>query len=100
MNQAAMTAALLKSCDLVSQVMRSLSHPVRLKILCQLLEGEKTVNELVEFCQISQSAMSQFLGRMKDEGLIVSRREGHFMYYRVEDAKLVRLLRSVKEIYC
>ena len=95
-----LSKALLKQCDTVSQLLKSLSHPVRLKILCQLIERERTVNELTEFCEISQSAMSQFLGRMKQEGVVDSRREQNFMYYRVTDPSLVKLLRAIKEIYC
>lgn len=96
----AVTRAIVQQCENVSGVIKSLAHPVRLKILCQLIEGEKTVNELTEFCDISQSAMSQFLGRMKSENMLKSRREGHFVYYSVSDAKLVRLLKAIKEIYC
>jgi DNA-binding transcriptional ArsR family regulator len=55
---------MIQKCDEVSSVMKSLSHPVRLKILCQLVDREMTVGELTEFCDISQSAMSQFLIRM------------------------------------
>ena len=83
----------------MSQVLKSLSHPVRLKILCQVVEGDKTVSELTEFCQISQSAMSQFLGRLKSEGILVSRREGHHVFYQVSDEKLFKLLRALKDIY-
>ena len=92
--------AILKQCDSVSQVLKSLSHPVRLKILCQLMEKERSVNDLTEFCGISQSAMSQFLNRMREEGVVTSRREGSHVYYRVSDAKLSRLLCALKEIYC
>lgn len=86
--------------DKVSQLLKSLSHPVRLKVLCQLLSGEQSVNELTELCDISQSAMSQFLGRMRDEGVIQSRREGQFIFYSIVDQKLARLLLAIKEIYC
>jgi ArsR family transcriptional regulator len=98
--KAAVSKALWKQCDLVSGVLKSLSHPVRLKILCQLLDQERTVNDLTEQCGISQSAMSQFLGRMKDEGILSSRREAHFVFYSVSEPKLIRLLQSLKEIYC
>jgi len=92
--------AILRRSDAVSQVLKSLSHPVRLKILCQLIEAERSVNELTEFCGISQSAMSQFLGRMKAEGIVSSRRERHFVYYHVADEKLTRLLQAIREVYC
>lgn len=94
------TRAILEKCDEVSQVMKSLSHPIRLKILCHVMDDEKTVNSLTEFCQISQSAMSQFLNRMKSEGVLESRREGTSVYYRISDPKLIKLLRYIKEIYC
>ncbi|MBS1958163.1 MAG: winged helix-turn-helix transcriptional regulator [Bdellovibrionales bacterium] len=95
-----MTKAILQKCDEVSQVLKSLSHPVRLKVLCQVIDGEKSVNELTEFCEISQSAMSQFLNRMRSEGVVESRKEGTSVYYSIANPKLIRLLRSVKEIYC
>lgn len=92
--------ALIRKCEEVSGVMKSLSHPVRLKVLCQALDGEKTVSELTEFCGISQSAMSQFLGRMSNEGLLQSRREGTKVYYSIKDRKIAKLLSAVKEVYC
>lgn len=95
-----LSVAILSKCESVSQVLKSLSHPVRLKVLCQVIEQEKTVSELTEFCEVSQSAMSQFLGRMKEEGILECRREWNQVYYRISDPKLVRLLRALKEIYC
>jgi len=92
--------AILDKCDEVSAVLKALSHPVRLKILCQVMDEERTVNELTEFCEISQSAMSQFLARMKSEGVLTSRRESTFIYYRLADPKLKKLLKAVKDIYC
>lgn len=91
---------LFHQCEEVSRVMKSLSHPVRLKILCSTLSGEQSVSSLTAACEISQSAMSQFLKRMKDEGLLSSRREGTSIYYRIVDKKLLALLKAVKEIYC
>lgn len=84
----------------VSILLKSLAHPARLKILCFLLDGEKNVNELIGFCETSQSAVSQYLIRMKHEGLLSSRRDGIFMYYRITDTKLIELINSLKRIYC
>ncbi len=96
---AATTRAILKQCEAVSEILKSLSHPVRLKILCQLLQGEKSVNELIDFCEISQSNMSQFLKRMKEEGIISSRREWNKIFYRVADPRVLKLMEALKEIY-
>ena len=92
--------AILDKCDEVSAILKALSHPVRLKVLCHIMDEEKTVNELTEFCEISQSAMSQFLARMKSEGVLTSRRESTFIYYQLADPKLKKLLKAVKDIYC
>lgn len=93
-------AGILNKCDEVSGILKSLSHPVRLKVLCHVMEQERTVNELTEFCGISQSAMSQFLARMRAEGVLSSRRYGTFVNYSLADPKLKKLLKSIKEIYC
>ena len=91
---------ILRNSESVSHTLKSLSHPVRLKVLCSVLDEEKTVNELTEFCEIPQSAMSQFLLRMKSEGILLSRKEGTFVYYSLADQKLKKLLKAIKEIYC
>jgi DNA-binding transcriptional ArsR family regulator len=84
----------------VSAMLKSLAHPVRLKVLCFLIEGEKSVNDIVDFCGVSQSGVSQFLGRMKREGLVQARKEGSFVYYEIADRRLVKLMRFLKETYC
>lgn len=91
---------IINKCEEVSQVLKSLSHPVRLKILCQVLEGEKTVNDLTEFCRIQQSAMSQFLMRMKKEGMLNSRKDGTFVFYSLRDPKIRKILKSIRNVYC
>lgn len=100
MSRMNVTEAILGRCDAVSQVLKSLSHPVRLKVLCFVMDGEKSVNELTDFCGISQSAMSQFLNRMRLDGIVSSRKDGTHVYYGIGDANIVKLLRAIREIYC
>ena len=89
-----------RKCEDVAAVLRSLAHPVRLKILSRLVDRERTVNDLTMYCGTSQSAMSQFLKRMKAEGLVAARREGQRIYYRIHEADLHRLMRALSDIYC
>ena len=89
-----------RHCEEVSAVLKSLSHPVRLKVLCAMIDREMTVGQLTGFAGISQSAMSQFLARLKAEGVVHSRREGNFVYYTLADEKLKSLIHALKEIYC
>ncbi|MCM2277870.1 MAG: metalloregulator ArsR/SmtB family transcription factor [Oligoflexia bacterium] len=87
-------------CEDIARILKSLAHPTRLKILCHLLGGERTVNEIIEFTGSSQSGVSQYLARMKLEGMVASRREGQFIRYRISDHRLERLMKLLKEIYC
>ena len=84
----------------VSATLKTLAHPVRLKILCSLVEGEKTVSEIIAYCGASQSWVSQFLGRMRLEGLVEARKEGNFSRYRIADPQLRELMSSIYRIYC
>lgn len=89
-----------KSCQQVSDLLRSLSHPQRLMILGHLTQGSKSVSELVGLCAISQSQLSQFLGRMKAEGLIESERQGKYQYYAIADQRLIQLIAVIQNIFC
>lgn len=89
-----------KSCVEVSQILKALAHPQRLMILGNLLQGPKTVSELVDLCEASQSQISQFLMRMKLEGLVRAERSGRFVRYSVADKRLVHLMRIIQTEYC
>ena len=84
----------------VAALLKQLSHPQRLLILCSLAEGEKSVSEIEEACGASQSAVSQFLKGMRLEGLIESRREGKQIYYQIVDKRVLELIRSLYGIFC
>ena len=88
------------ACQEVSDLLRALSHPQRLMIMGHLTQGPKTVTELVELCAISQSQLSQFLGRMKSEGLVSSERQGKYQYYEVADKRLIQLMAVIQNIFC
>lgn len=89
-----------QNCEHVSKVLKALAHPQRLMILCHLVEGEKTVGELESLCTLSQSAVSQFLKRMKLEQLIDSEKRGLFVHYRIVDPDVKRLMASLYAIFC
>lgn len=89
-----------KSCEDVAQILKVLSHPTRLMILAHLLSGKKTVNELVALCEVSQSQMSQFLIRMKSDGIIDSEKEGTYSYYSLTDRRLFKLMKTIQSEFC
>ena len=63
-----------------SEFLKALTHEARLLILCMLVEEEKTVSELEERLDMSQSAVSQQLARLREDGLVAARREGRNIY--------------------
>ncbi|MEK6556124.1 MAG: metalloregulator ArsR/SmtB family transcription factor [Bdellovibrionota bacterium] len=84
----------------VAVLLKQLSHPQRLLILCSLAESEKSVGEIEAACGASQSSVSQFLKGMRLEGLIESRREGKQVYYRIVDKRVLYLIKSLYQIFC
>lgn len=84
----------------VAMLLKQLSHPQRLLILCSMAAGEKSVSEIEEACGASQSAVSQFLKGMRLEGLIASRREGKQIYYKIVDKRVLELIKSLYLIFC
>ena len=80
--------------------LRSLSHEARLMVLCQLTEGERSAGELQNGSGLSQSALSQHLARLREDGLVETRRESQTIYYRLADERAARLLETLAELFC
>lgn len=84
-----------------AQFLRVLGNEHRLLVLCHLLAfGEMSVNALVERLGLSQSALSQHLARLREDGLVAYRRESQTLYYRMSDARAERVLAVLKDIFC
>lgn len=82
-------------------MLKLLANESRLLILCRLaLARELPVNDLVEAVGLSQSALSQHLAKMREEGLLATRREAQTIFYRIADPNAARLLALLKDIYC
>ena len=85
----------------VADVLRALGNERRLMILCKLLEkGEATVGSLVDAVGISQSALSQHLAKMREEGIVAFRRESQTLWYRIADPRIEQLMAELYRLYC
>lgn len=81
--------------------MGQLSHPHRLRVLCLLVEeGELSVADLLERIPLSASALSQHLSKMKEEGLLSSRRVGKNVYYAIVRSDIMEILELLHRLYC
>ena len=85
----------------VTAVLRALANQRRLLILCKLVEWrEANVNSLADAVGLSQSALSQHLAKMREEGLVAYRRESQTLWYRIADARVEALLATLYSLYC
>jgi ArsR family transcriptional regulator, virulence genes transcriptional regulator len=73
---------------------------VRLLVLCQLAEGEKSVGELEKVVEVSQSALSQHLALLRSRGIVASRRAGQTIFYSLTGREAPALLAALYEVYC
>lgn len=83
-----------------SNFLKAISHEGRLMILCHLVTGEKSVTELEDLLSARQAAVSQQLSRLRLEGLVIPRREGKAIFYRLADDRPKRVLETVYELFC
>lgn len=81
-------------------LLKALAHEARLMVLCQLLEGEHSAGALQDAAGLSQSALSQHLAKLREEGLVETRREAQTIYYRLADPKVERVLDTLAALYC
>ncbi len=89
------------SASRAAAMLKALANEKRLMILCKLLEhGEMGVTALGADVGLSQSALSQHLARMREEGLVGARRDGQAIFYSVIDHDVLRILSVLKSIYC
>jgi DNA-binding transcriptional ArsR family regulator len=91
---------LVKQADKVANVLKNISHPTRLKILCFLVEKERNVGELVQLCKVAQPIVSQYLIKMKEDKILKAAKQGQFVTYALKDEKLAELVLSLKKVYC
>ena len=80
--------------------LKTLAHEGRLMILCHLGGGEKSVGELESLLDIRQAAVSQMLARLREEGLVTTRRDGKTIYYSLADESTSRVIGLLYELFC
>ena len=81
-----------------ASICQTLANPKRLEIIARLRAGEKTVTELAEAMRISQANLSQHLALMRQKGILLARREGVNIHYRISNPKIVRACDLMRQV--
>jgi DNA-binding transcriptional ArsR family regulator len=86
--------------DTLSGLLKSISHPMRLKILCLLQDGEMAVGDLRSELKTSNANISQHLTILRNQGVVVTRRDATYIYNRIADGRVVELIDTLQKLYC
>lgn len=86
--------------EAAAELLKAMANPQRLRVLCLLAEGERSVGEINAVVALSQSALSQHLAVLREQGLVQTRREAQTIRYSLVDGPVARLIHTLHDIYC
>jgi ArsR family transcriptional regulator len=86
--------------DEVSSLLKSISHPSRLKILCLLQDQELSVGDLQAELKTTNANISQHLTILRHQGVVVSRKEANFIYNKIADDRVIQLIDTLQDLFC
>lgn len=84
----------------VADILKTMAHPERLMVLCQLVDGEVGAGQLQENSNLSQSAFSQHLSVLRKQNLVKVRKESQAVFYSLADKRIEALIASFYSIFC
>ncbi len=94
------TDAMLDNARHATDFLKAISHENRLLILCLLIDGERTVNELEQILKLRQAAVSQQLARLREDGLVKARRNGKSVHYSLARPDVVEIISALYRTFC
>jgi DNA-binding transcriptional ArsR family regulator len=83
-----------------ARLLTALANEHRLAILCELVQGERSVGALVDAVGLTQSALSQHLAKLRAASIVATRRDAQTIYYRLASAAAGRIMKTLADIYC
>lgn len=93
-------AAMAEQAEAAAELLKAMANPQRLRVLCLLAEGERSVGEINAAVALSQSALSQHLAVLREQGLVKTRREAQTIRYSLVDGPVAKLIHALHDIYC
>jgi len=86
--------------DVISKLLKSMSHPIRLKILCLLQDREMSVGDIREQVKTTNANVSQHLNILRSQGIIDFRKDANFIYNRISDQRILELIQKMQQLFC
>jgi DNA-binding transcriptional ArsR family regulator len=86
--------------DQASELLKALSNRHRLLIICQLIDGERSVGELAAFLNLRDSTVSQHLALLRKDGLVAARRDAQTIYYSIASDPAREILKTLYQVFC
>jgi ArsR family transcriptional regulator, virulence genes transcriptional regulator len=93
-------AVMESAADRASDLLKALSNRHRLLIICQLIDGERSVGDLAGFLGLRDSTVSQHLALLRKDGLVSARRDAQTIYYSIASDPARQLLKTLYQVYC
>lgn len=84
----------------LAKILKSIAHPVRLRILCYLVGGPQTVGQIHEQLSTSYANVSQHLQRLQNQGLVASEKQANFVYYSISQPSIRVIVATLRRLYC
>ncbi len=86
--------------DDLALLLKSISHPIRLKILCLLQNQELSVSEIRDSVETSGANITQHLNILRNQGVIDFRKDANFIYNRITDERIIELMKTLQTLFC
>jgi DNA-binding transcriptional ArsR family regulator len=93
-------ATLEAKAEEAAKFLEMLANPRRLMILCELINGERSVGELVPIVGLQQAALSQHLARLREQKIVSTRRQSQMVYYRLDNPDALAVIETLAGIFC
>lgn len=90
----------LEQIESIAAMLKTMSHPIRLKILCLLQDKEMTVGDIREEVKTTNANVSQHLSILRNQGIIGYRKDANFIYNRISDTRVLELMQTMRNLYC
>ncbi len=84
----------------VAKILKSMSHPIRLKILCLLQDGEMTVGDIRNEVETTNANVSQHLNILRAQGIIDYRKDANFIHNKITDKRILELIMNMQQLFC